>query len=955
MALNKRTTTYMAFNRLVEFLGNHRAVEGQCTHTSSVHPKGSFTIPPDERDTFFEIYNEVIQNGGDLYLTEMCEPDGSPFKVDIDLKFKPSSFIDTGLIEIVNEPRPNGPLPVMEEESIDTNYIINEGHTYEISHIKRLLYYIKQMLEEVLDLTKLEQPFYAVVMEKEKPSKKQNGLIGDGFHILFPYLVGNYALQHFVRNRIIQNTTFGKIFGDLAYQNEPEDIYDKGIIGRNWTVYGSKGKRGGALYTISHIYELTKEKASANNMIIKDLAINDLTDAEKSCLPRFLSVRGKPINVTFVSEEVRKLVDEWHQTKNEYRKRTKKIQVVQEIDEELEFIRRLIKLVSSRRSKSYDDWIRMGWCLHNIDEKNLLDDYIEFSKLCPSKYKPGECEKVWDSARDEGLGIGTLHYWARTDSPEEYTKIMAEDITRTIEAMPETHVGIANVMKKMYEHEFVCVQPQMPLNKREWYHFEDHRWIPNAICDIREKIYEDVVYCFRKAQYKFNRLRQLEGDKANDRRDLFKIKNDRTDKIKNKLETTTFIDGVIKECGYKLRKRDFLEMANNKPNLVGFNNGIYDLNSMTFREGLPEDYITMSTGIDYDFNSPEVKEVKKFIKQILPNKAVRDYAMYYMATCLHGDNEQQKLVVFTGEGGNGKSLLISLLEESLGDYTCALDVAYVTQKRQRASQASPGVMELRNRRLAIIHEPDEGDTLNMGIIKALTGNDKIKARNLFENDITFRNRAKLIMLCNALPTPSSQDDGVWRRIRIVHFPVQFVDDPKEPHERKKDPTLENKIYTWKQAFINLLLAYYQKYKTELKSVIPEPKEVREFTDQYRERTNVFLEFTKESLTPQKTDEPLSTNAIFQKFRSWFSNAYPGNKCTPKKEIQDYLKKTYKKLYTIKYGLKDHIFTDDIEVERVGEDEGESPRPEDDLPIDEAAPRKRRKPKKNRKEIDILEI
>jgi len=897
--MNKRTTQYMAFNRLIEFLSNHRNDTG-ITHTSSVHPKGAFHIVDNDLDQFYEIYNKVLEEGGDLYLTEMCEPEGSPFKVDIDIKFKVEQGIELGLL-------------TADEGETEDSFSINKGHYYELDHVKKLLFFIKQMLEEVTDLSKLDVPLYAVILEKERVSKKQNGQVGDGFHIVFPYLSCDYALQHFVRNRIIQPTTFGKVFGDLIFSNEPDDIYDKGIIERNWTLYGSKGKRSGPLYAISHIYELEKEKVGFNNLIVRDINITDLTETERNNLPKFLSIRGKPVNVVYKSDELKALITELYKTKFEKRKK-QKIEPIKEVDEDLEFIRKLIKLISPKRSEGYEEWIRVGWCLHNIDPKNLLDDFIDFSKQTATKFQPGACEKVWDTAKDDGLGIGTLHFWARTDSPEEYTKLLAEDITRNIESIPQTHVGIAEIMRKMYEQRFVCIHPEQSLNKREWFQFQDHRWVANAVCSLRGKIYKDLIWCFNKVQYKLDRLRNLEDTKSNDRKDLFKIKNSKTDKIKTKLETSSFIDSVIKECGYKLHNPKFMDMANKNSDIIAFNNGVFDLSKMIFREGLPEDYITMSTGIDYNPDTPEIKEVKKFLKEILPNKKVREYALYYMATCLHGENEQQKLLVFTGEGGNGKSLLIQLLEDSLGDYTCALDVGYVTQKRQRSSQASPGVMELRGRRLGVIHEPDEGDTLNMGIVKALTGNDKIKARNLFENDITFRNKAKLIMLCNALPTPSSQDDGVWRRIRAVHFPIQFVDNPTEENERKKDITLDTKIPKWRQAFINLLIAYYYKLKTQLNGVIPEPEEVRDFTNEYRQRTNIFLEFVNESITKVKDEDPLQTSSIYNKFRSWYSDSYPGTKCVPKKELQDYLKKTYKKEYTIKYGLKGYGFKEEIEVE-----------------------------------------
>ena len=372
-------------------------------------------------------------------------------------------------------------------------------------------------------------------------------------------------------------------------------------------------------------------------------------------------------------------------------------------------------------------------------------------------------------------------------------------------------------------------------------------------------------------------------------------------------------------------KRIFEEIIDRNPNLLCFNNGVLDLNTFSFRDGIPEDYITMTTNIDFHQFDPYIHDLENFLQEILPIKAVREYLLYYLSTCLHGENEHQKFMVFTGEGGNGKSLLIKLIEESFGEYACPLDVAIVTQKRQKASTANPGILELKNKRIGIITEPDENDTLNMGIVKALTGNDKIKARALYDNDVTFRNRSKLIMLCNALPTPSSQDQGVWRRIRVVHFPFNFVENPTEENEKKKDVTLETRILEWKNALIVLLLKYYKKLRTELKGELPEPLEVIEFTEQYREKTNLNLEFIRENIVKCDDAEPMDIMTIYQKFKSWYTNSYPGNKCPPKKELQTYIKKTYKKKFTVKGGLVGYRFIEEGEeqVEMIDKDDAKS--------------------------------
>ena len=75
-----------------------------------------------------------------------------------------------------------------------------------------------------------------------------------------------------------------------------------------------------------------------------------------------------------------------------------------------------------------------------------------------SKYKEGYCEDVWESMENNGLELGSLHRWAKKDSPQEYKKIIREDLTNLIKAsLNQTDYDIAKVVHRMLKHEFVCV------------------------------------------------------------------------------------------------------------------------------------------------------------------------------------------------------------------------------------------------------------------------------------------------------------------------------------------------------------------------------------------------------------------------------------------------------------------------------------------------------------------
>lgn len=879
---------------LSNFLKAHSANGGnEWTHTSIKNPKGSFIIPDNKLDEFYKLYNTALKQGNELYITERCN-DNSPIRIDIDFRLENSQGIPPATLK----------------------------HFYNKNHYIQLCKELWNIVKNYLDIDDNKSKVY--ITEKKCPSLKSNGDIGDGFHLIFPEICCSAKFQLFLRQKILNSNVINEIFSDIPFSNSIEEVYDKGIIDRNWTLYGSIGKLDGPLYKITSIYDVEKDNFEQFNQVINEDIV------------KYLSVRNKEdIIRNFKSDNLKFEVETWYNNvfnKNYNSENRRIIALTAPKVVDLDQIRSLVGILSSKRASNYDDWIRVCWCLRNIHE-DLLHDFDKFSQKDRKKYDYQSVLRVWNSPNrreEEGLQLGTLYYWAKKDNLEEYNAILDKDIASMIANHPKTNRGIASIIYKKYGTEFVCINPASAVDKRIWYRFDGLIWRPKAYHVLRDFISNDTMKNYFTAEnQKYHDLSETLDHEIDELKGAEKKKKQKDKKIIDKqlkhvsdicisLETSSFIDNVAKEAGFMMINPEFEEIINKNPNLIAFKNGILDLNTMTLREGLPSDLLTITAGIDYDPKPPHIGEVKKFLAEILPNKAVRDYTLYYLASCLYGENDQQKLVVMTGEGGNGKSLLIKLIEQVMGDYMGTLDVAYVTQKRAHSSKASPEVLSLRHKRIGIIQEPDKNDVLNMGIVKQLTGNDNVVARPLFGELVKFNNTAKLIMLCNDIPAPSSQDDGVWRRLRVINFPMKFVDDPVEPNERKRDYTIEKKFKNWGSSFMGLLLKYYVKYVETYNRKIPEPAEIKEFTNTYMEGHNDFLAFCRATIVKEANevshtnevskDKPniISNAELYAKLKQWYDAENLG-KCPPKKEFTPYLKKTYGKAFTQLHGLKGYIF------------------------------------------------
>ena len=148
----------------------------------------------------------------------------------------------------------------------------------------------------------------------------------------------------------------------------------------------------------------------------------------------------------------------------------------------------------------------------------------------------------------------------------------------------------------------------------------------------------------------------------------------------------------------------------------------------------------------------------------------------------------------------------------------------------------PELIKLKGVRYAVFAEASQDDKkLNEGIMKQLTGCDPIDARALYCPTETFIPQFKLVLATNVLFDTNSNDDGTWRRIRIVDFKSKFVDENEKhtddtPYVFPKDKELEQKIIAWIPLFAGMLV----KKAFETDGIVKDCNIVLASSNKYRE-------------------------------------------------------------------------------------------------------------------------
>jgi putative DNA primase/helicase len=272
-----------------------------------------------------------------------------------------------------------------------------------------------------------------------------------------------------------------------------------------------------------------------------------------------------------------------------------------------------------------------------------------------------------------------------------------------------------------------------------------------------------------------------------------------------------------------------------------------------------EDYATGLVPCDYD-RAAEAPKWVAFLDRCLPDLDVRRTVRQYSATGLLGVL-LQRVMFHHGFGANGKSVYLAVIFAVLGkSLSVSLPKETFSGSGQRgAGQASPDIVRLNGKRAVRIDELKEGESLHEDLVKRLTGGDEIAVRNLFEGYFDFANLATPHMSGNGFPRIDGTDNGIWRRMLVVHWEVTIP-----PEERREFDEFVADLLTERSGILNWLLEGACDY---LENGLFIADKIAAATAQYQEEMNPIGEFIK-ACVEAAPGETIGANTAFQAYVSW---------------------------------------------------------------------------------------
>ena len=547
-------------------------------------------------------------------------------------------------------------------------------------------------------------------------------------------------------------------------------------------------------------------------------------------------------------------------------------------------IRLILENFVHTKNLSRDEWCAVGMILKRYGFD--FNDFDEWSRD-DSRYDPNDCKTQWNSFKtadelgNEGYTIATLFDLAkkfgykpkniyRRDTPntfntdfngEQYIHGLTEDLDNArrlatfccerVKWMTDTERWLIWNKKGLWQRcsdKNSCLAPEVSL-------FAD-LMMNHAIQLAQEarRLGEEYLKISTETVDNVTRIK-TDGDPAiKTTRDKAAHADEKKDKAftiaydfrKAKKISSAIV--MMKGESSILITSDDLDKHQNLLNCL---NGVIDLQTGKLYPHNPKYLVTQQCRASFDPNAKS-PIVDNFFKTIQPDEMTRAGLLRWLGYCLTGEVNEEKFMVHTGGGGNGKGVLSASVLELLDSYGIGLAPTALLKSNRPydPDKATTALNSLELARFAISEEMPADSEFEISLIKNLSGGDRINLRRLHAEYRLVRPTAKLNLSGNYTPKIENvHDDGLLRRMLNMPYLVKFG-TPEHPadHNLKKKMFLPENLNTLLALLVSEAQAWYcdglivsPLMKQETKRHLEQNDFISDFiSDNYERGNNLFV-------------------------------------------------------------------------------------------------------------------
>jgi len=291
--------------------------------------------------------------------------------------------------------------------------------------------------------------------------------------------------------------------------------------------------------------------------------------------------------------------------------------------------------------------------------------------------------------------------------------------------------------------------------------------------------------------------------------------------------------------------------------LMGVANGTLNLVTGQLQEPNKDDLITMSSPVRFE-EGVECPTFERFLEDVcLGDHVLVGYIQAAMGYTITGLTNEECLFFCYGEGSNGKSTLLDVIDHMMGDYAKSIP-ADLFSSSTSIVQAESLIAQLKGARFVQCSEASNKRVAETFVKQFVDDASRLNARHKYGHPFEFKPVAKTWMAGNSKPQIVGQDHGIWRRYRLLPFLLHV------PNE-KQDKGLKKKLKAEATGILNWALDGLQYYiKNE---GLPECQTVTEFTDEHRLDMDILGSFITEVCDSSPNFDCRSTT-LYDAYSCW---------------------------------------------------------------------------------------
>ena len=230
-----------------------------------------------------------------------------------------------------------------------------------------------------------------------------------------------------------------------------------------------------------------------------------------------------------------------------------------------------------------------------------------------------------------------------------------------------------------------------------------------------------------------------------------------------------------------------------------------------------------------------------------------------LSLAITGEQLVQQFFFLWGAGANGKSVLLDIMRDLLGDYGITLKTSALMAGKQSGKDYE--IARLDGVRMAVASELGRTDRWDEPLVKSLTGDSTIPIRQIYNAPKEAVNQATLIIAGNHKPRFNGTDGGMVRRMVMLPFKAVV---PKE----QRDVNLRSKIVTAEGgAILDKLIQRLVRLRSE---GLDQPEVIQAATDDYVMQNDDLQAFFDDQCEWLEGSW-VSTDDLYRIFRVWKEN------------------------------------------------------------------------------------